>query len=95
MGELDKPRRRTSARKPYVLNAQVGFLLRVAMQRHTAIFTSRMIADLTQTQFAALAKLFEVGPTIYTPGTKMPEQRITDPDDRRALVEWLARVTKP
>jgi DNA-binding MarR family transcriptional regulator len=51
-----------SARKPYVLNEQVGFLLRVAMQRHTAIFTSRMIEDLTQTQFAALAKLLEAGP---------------------------------
>jgi DNA-binding MarR family transcriptional regulator len=46
----------------YVLDEQVGFLLRVAMQRHTAIFTSRMIEALTQTQFAALAKLYEVGP---------------------------------
>jgi DNA-binding MarR family transcriptional regulator len=50
------------ARKRYVLNEQIGFLLRVAMQRHTAIFTARMIDDLTQTQFAALAKLLEVGP---------------------------------
>ena len=46
----------------YVLDRQVGFLMRVAMQRHTAIFTSRMIEKLTQTQFAALAKLYEVGP---------------------------------
>ena len=46
----------------YVLDDQVGFLMRVAMQRHTSIFTSRMIEGLTQTQFAALAKLFEVGP---------------------------------
>jgi DNA-binding MarR family transcriptional regulator len=36
--------------------------LRVALQRHTAIFTTRMIEGLTQTQFAALAKLAEVGP---------------------------------
>ena len=36
--------------------------MRVAMQRHTSIFTSRMIEGLTQTQFAALAKLYEVGP---------------------------------
>ena len=42
-----------------------------------------------------IAKLFEVGPTLYTPGTKMPEQRITDPEDRQALVDWLSRVTKP
>jgi DNA-binding MarR family transcriptional regulator len=51
-----------SARKRYLLNEQVGFLLRVAMQRHTTIFTSRMIEELTQTQFAALAKLLEAGP---------------------------------
>jgi DNA-binding MarR family transcriptional regulator len=46
----------------YVLDEQVGFLMRVAMQRHTSIFMSRMIEGLTQTQFAALAKLLEVGP---------------------------------
>jgi DNA-binding MarR family transcriptional regulator len=46
----------------YVLDDQGGFLMRVAMQRHTSIFTSRMIEGLTQTQFAALAKLYEVGP---------------------------------
>src|SRR5674476_1692447 len=46
----------------YALDEQIGFLLRVAMQRHTAILTSRMIEALTQTQFAALAKLHEVGP---------------------------------
>ena len=46
----------------YQLNEQVGFLLRVAMQRHTAIFMSRISHGLTQTQFAALAKLYEVGP---------------------------------
>ena len=40
---------------------QVGFLMRVAMQRHTSIFMSLMTHDLTQTQFAALAKLAEVG----------------------------------
>ena len=45
-----------------MLDEQVGFLLRVAMQRHTAIFMTRMIEGLTQTQFAALAKLYEVGP---------------------------------
>ena len=46
----------------YALDEQIGFLLRVAMQRHTSIITSRMIESLTQTQFAALAKLHEVGP---------------------------------
>jgi MarR family transcriptional regulator, lower aerobic nicotinate degradation pathway regulator len=46
----------------YRLDDQVGFLLRVATQRHTAIFMSKIVKGLTQTQFAALAKLREVGP---------------------------------
>jgi DNA-binding MarR family transcriptional regulator len=63
--EMIRPKRKappSPARKRYVLNEQVGFLLRVAMQRHTTIFTARMIEELTQTQFAALAKLLEAGP---------------------------------
>ena len=57
------PSRRPAAKSPpYVLDDQIGFLLRVAMQRHTAIFMSQMADKLTQTQFAALAKLLEVGP---------------------------------
>jgi len=46
----------------YRVGDQVGFLLRVAMQRHTSIFMSKIVEGLTQTQFAALAKLREVGP---------------------------------
>lgn len=45
----------------YVLDEQVGFLMRVAMQRHTSIFTAQMVEGLTQTQFAALAKLHDAG----------------------------------
>lgn len=41
-----------------------------------------------------VSKLFEVGPTVYTPGTKMPEQVIGSAEDRKALVEFLGRVTK-
>ena len=52
---------RGAAARPYVMEDQVGFLMRVAMQRHTSIFMSLMVHDLTQTQFAALAKLAEVG----------------------------------
>jgi cytochrome c len=40
-----------------------------------------------------IAKLFEVGPNAYTPGTKMPEQRIGSPEDRKALTDFLARAT--
>jgi len=41
-----------------------------------------------------VAKLFEVGPAAYTPGTKMPEQRIGSADDREALVKFLEKATK-
>jgi cytochrome c len=41
-----------------------------------------------------VAKLFEIGPAKYTPGTKMPEQRIGAPEDRDALVKFLERATK-
>jgi DNA-binding MarR family transcriptional regulator len=47
----------------YILDAQVGFVLRQAQQRHTTIFASLMINGLTPTQWAALAKLKEVGPS--------------------------------
>jgi cytochrome c len=41
-----------------------------------------------------VAKLFEIGPATYTPGTKMPEQRIGSEADRTALVQFLERATK-
>jgi len=40
-----------------------------------------------------VARLFEIGPNAYTPGTKMPEQRIGSAEDRRALTDFLARAT--
>jgi DNA-binding MarR family transcriptional regulator len=55
-------RKPAPTREAYELDRQVGFLLRKANQRHVAIF-ARRIADLTPPQFAALAKLGEVGPT--------------------------------
>jgi cytochrome c len=41
-----------------------------------------------------VAKLFEVGPMTYTPGTKMPEQTIGSPQDRAALVQFLEKATR-
>ncbi len=41
-----------------------------------------------------VAKLFEIGPAAYTPGTKMPDQRINAPQDRDALVKFLAKATQ-
>jgi cytochrome c len=42
-----------------------------------------------------VSRLFEVGPMKYTPGTKMPEQIIGSAADRKALVDFLAKATKP
>src|ERR1700744_3397850 len=47
----------------YLLDAQVGYMLRQANQRPTTIFAALMIDDLTPTQGAALAKLKEIGPS--------------------------------
>lgn len=41
-----------------------------------------------------VAKLFEIGPNAYTPGTKMPEQTIGSQEDRQALVDWLEKATR-
>src|SRR6516165_7309393 len=41
-----------------------------------------------------VSKLFEIGPAAYTPGTKMPEQRIGSAEDRTALVKFLEKATK-
>jgi cytochrome c len=40
-----------------------------------------------------VSKLLELGPNTYTPGTKMPEQRIGSVEDRRALTDFLGRAT--
>jgi MarR family transcriptional regulator, lower aerobic nicotinate degradation pathway regulator len=50
------------SRPPYVLDEQIGFILRQVSQRHTVIFSRDIGADLTPTQWAALAKLAETGP---------------------------------
>jgi cytochrome c len=41
-----------------------------------------------------VAKLFELGPATFTPGTKMPEQTIGSAADRDALVKFLQKATK-
>lgn len=47
----------------YVLDQQVGYLLRLANQRHALIFQDASILNLTPTQFAALVRLAELGET--------------------------------
>lgn len=46
----------------YRLDDQIGFLLRRANQRHTAIFAEAMPGRTTPTQFSAMARIYEVGP---------------------------------
>ncbi|NDW45039.1 MarR family winged helix-turn-helix transcriptional regulator [Ruegeria sp. PrR005] len=46
---------------PYLLDDQVGYILRLASQRHAAIFQAHAVEGLTATQFAALVRLSEHG----------------------------------
>src|SRR3954465_1284700 len=50
------------SRPGYVLEEQIGFILRQVWQRHTNIFVREIGASLTPTQWAALSKLVETGP---------------------------------
>lgn len=45
----------------YVLEAQVGFMMRLAGQRHAAIFQSLAPLGLTPTQFSVVVKLLQLG----------------------------------
>jgi DNA-binding MarR family transcriptional regulator len=52
------------AGKPYLVEDQIGFLIRRAHQRASAIFEQVMDGmDVTPVQYAALAKLHDLGPT--------------------------------
>lgn len=53
----------TRGQDPYILDDQIGFILRQVSQRHAAIFAAGIgEQDLTATQWAVLAKLLERGP---------------------------------
>jgi MarR family transcriptional regulator, lower aerobic nicotinate degradation pathway regulator len=57
-----KTRRTKPGTDQYILERQVGFILRQVSQRHAAIFAASIGDDLTPTQWATLAKLLEQGP---------------------------------
>jgi MarR family transcriptional regulator, lower aerobic nicotinate degradation pathway regulator len=59
---VERSRAASKVSAAYVLGEQVGFILRLVSQRHANIFLARIGCDLTQTQWGALAKLYEVGP---------------------------------
>src|SRR5438093_3687887 len=50
------------ARPSYILDEQIGFIVRQVWQRHSTIFARDIGINLTPTQWAALAKLAETGP---------------------------------
>ncbi|WP_311030426.1 MarR family winged helix-turn-helix transcriptional regulator [Mesorhizobium koreense] len=60
VGKLKLVEAEAGADEGYRLHEQVGFILRKANQRHIAIF-AKHIGDLTPPQFAALARLAEIG----------------------------------
>jgi MarR family transcriptional regulator, lower aerobic nicotinate degradation pathway regulator len=63
MGRAVATKRNAKQAKPtYVLDEQIGFILRQVSQRHAVIFARDIGIDLTPTQWAALAKLQETGP---------------------------------
>jgi DNA-binding MarR family transcriptional regulator len=48
-------------KRDYVLDDQIGYVLRRVTQRHLAIF-AQAIPEVTTTQFAVLARLHDLGP---------------------------------
>ncbi|WP_158810371.1 MarR family winged helix-turn-helix transcriptional regulator [Beijerinckia sp. L45] len=54
--------RKPDAARAYRLDEQVGFVLRQVAQRHASIFAAGVDGEITATQWAALAKLAEMGP---------------------------------
>lgn len=60
MSADSKPR--TSAEHGYLLDEQIGFLLRRAYQRNSTIFLATVPGNLTPTQFAVMHRLAEDGP---------------------------------
>ncbi len=59
--QLHKEVKGGAASPAYRLEAQVGFLLRRAVQRHLSVFGA-LLPDVTATQFATMAKSYELGP---------------------------------
>ncbi len=54
------PRRKTLL-PTYVIEEQIGFILRCVSQRHTTIFAEQIGDDFTPTQWTTMVKLLDVG----------------------------------
>ena len=72
----------------YLVEDQVGFLLRRAHQRHVALFQEQMAGpDLTPTQFTALIKIVELGRVTQN---QLGRLVATDPATIQGVVRRLA-----
>ncbi|NYS23518.1 c-type cytochrome [Rhodobacteraceae bacterium 2376] len=60
-----------------------GYDYSEALQQLDIVWTKRTVAE-----------LFEFGPEAYTPGSRMPEQRVASAEDRQALVEFIERMSR-
>lgn len=59
-------------------------------QYSQALLNSDIVWDET-----SISQLFELGPDVLLPGTKMPLQKLPKPEDRDALIEFLKVYTDP
>src|ERR1044072_8736153 len=63
MGRRASPKRAVKPVRPsYILDEQIGFILRQVWQRHATLFPREIGINLTPTQWAAVSKLAETGP---------------------------------
>lgn len=53
--------RSVTSKQPYILDDQIGYVLRRAQQRHLSLF-SAAIPQVTTTQWAVIARLHQLGP---------------------------------
>jgi cytochrome c len=63
------------------IGSQPGYDYSEALQEMAIIWTPQTLSD-----------LFTYGPEAYTPGSRMPEQKIAAPEDRDALASYLERI---
>lgn len=73
--------------KPYVLDDQIGYLLRRVTQRHLAIF-AQIIPEVTTTQLAVLARLHDLGPQSQN---ALGRETAMDAATIKGVVDRLAR----
>jgi DNA-binding MarR family transcriptional regulator len=74
-------------KRAYVLDDQIGYLLRRVTQRHLAIF-AQAIPEVTTTQFAVLARLHDLGPQSQN---ALGRETAMDAATIKGVVDRLAR----